>query len=196
MPAFFYAENNIKFGRCAIKELAINEEIRAKKVRLIDDDGEQVGIVSIEDALARAEDKSLDLVLMAPRANPPVTKLMNYGKYRYETMKKQKEQRKKQKVKETREMRFSPRIEIHDLETKANKIQEILEDGDDVKVTVRFRGREMGHTDQGKDVLKDLLELLGDSYVVDKKPFMEGRNMVMFLCPNPDKQGGKNGKEN
>ena len=192
MPAFFMLN---RFGRCVIKELTINEEIRAKSVRLIDDDGEQVGILTIEDALAMAEEKSVDLVLMAPNAKPPVAKLMDYGKYRYDTLKKQKEQRKKQKMKETREMRFSPRIDSHDLETKSNKIREILEDGDDVKVTVRFRGREMGHTIQGEKVLEELVALLGDVCVVDKKPKMEGRNMVMVLNPNPDNQGGNDGEE-
>ena len=191
MPAFFMFNR-----RCTIKELAINEQIRAKEVRLIDVEGEQLGIVSIQDANARAEEEHFDLVLISPNANPPVCRLMDYGKFRYDTLKKQKEQRKKQKMKETREMRFSPRIDSHDLETKSNKIREILEDGDDVKVTVRFRGREMGHTIQGEKVLEELVALLGDVCVVDKKPKMEGRNMVMVLNPNPDNQGGNDGEEN
>lgn len=173
--------------RCAIKDLAINEEIRAEKVRLIDAEGTQVGVVSLDEANQRAEDAHLDLVLMSPKANPPVCKIMDYSKYRYDTMKKQKEQRKNQKNMEVREMRLSPRIDRHDLETKAKKVNEILTGGDKVKVTVRFRGRELGHTELGREVLDQLIEMIGDNGLVDKKPQMEGRNMVMYLVPKNDK---------
>ncbi len=182
LPAFFSSH-----GRCAIKELAINEQIRAKEVRLIDQDGEQLGIVSINEANALAEEKHLDLVLLSPNAEPPVCRLMDYGKYRYETLKKQKEQRKNQKNSETREIRLSPRIDDHDLETKSKKVFEILEEGDKVKVSVRFRGRELGHTEQGKEVLDRVTELVSEVGQVDKAPKMEGRSMVMFFAPKHEK---------
>lgn len=182
MSAFF-----IEHRRCHIKELAINEQIRAKEVRLIDADGKQIGIVSIEEANALAEEKHLDLVLISPQANPVVCRLMDYGKYRYETLKKQKEQRKNQKNAETREIRLSPRIDSHDLETKSKKVIEILEDGDKVKVSVRFRGRELGHTEQGREVLDQVLERTKEFGDLDKAPQMEGRSMVMFLAPKNEK---------
>lgn len=175
-------------GGCIIKELIINEQIRASEVRLINDEGDQVGIIPIEEANRRAEEAHLDLVLLSPSAKPPVAKLMDYGKYRYETIKKAKEQKKNQKTKETKEMRLSPRIDDHDLETKANKVRIFLEEGNAVKVSVRFRGRELGHKDQGNEVLDQLVSLIGESGVVEKKPVMEGRNMVMFLEPNTEKQ--------
>ncbi|MCI6156788.1 MAG: translation initiation factor IF-3 [Peptoniphilaceae bacterium] len=169
--------------RCTIKELAINEEIRAKEVRLIDADGKQLGIVPLDEANFRAEEVHLDLVMISPNAEPPVCRLMDYGKYRYEAIKKQREQRKNQKSTETREIRLSPRIDSHDLETKAKKAIEILQGGDKIKVSVRFRGRELGHTEYGKEVLDQLLDLIADYGQVDKSPKMEGRSMVMFLSP-------------
>lgn len=176
------------FRRCTIKELIINEQIRAQEVRLIGDDGEQIGIIPIEEAQQRAEEAHLDLVLMSPQAKPPVAKLMDYGKFRYDSIKKLKEQKKNQKTKETKEMRLSPRIEQHDLETKAAKVKGFLDGGDACKISVRFRGRELGHKDLGREVLDQFVDLVGDSGVIDKKPTMEGRNMVMFLEPNPDKE--------
>lgn len=176
------------FRRCNIKELSINEQIRAKEVRLIDEDGEQIGIVSLEEANEMAEDKHLDLVLISPQANPPVCRIMDYGKYRYDNLKKLKEQRKNQKNAETREIRLSPRIDDHDLQTKTNKVIEILENGDKVKVSVRFRGRELGHTDQGREVLDRVIELTGELADLDKAPKMEGRSMVMFLAPKNEKK--------
>lgn len=156
-------------------------------MRLINVDGNQIGIVGIDEANRYAEEAGLDLVLISPKANPPVCKIMDYGKYRYDTLKKQKEQKKNQKVMEVREIRFSPRIEEHDLKTKTKKICEMLDDGDKVKISVRFRGRELGHTDQGREVLDQVVDLVGDRGVIDKKPMMEGRNMVMFLVPNNEK---------
>lgn len=173
--------------RCTIKELAINEQIRAREVRLIDADGEQLGIVAIQEANNLAEEKHLDLVLISPNAEPPVCRLMDYGKYRYEALKKQKEQRRNQKNAETREIRLSPRIDDHDLETKSKKVLEILKEGDKVKVSVRFRGRELGHTELGREVLDRVIEIVQEVGQVEKAPKMEGRSMVLFMAPKSDK---------
>ncbi|MDO5036934.1 MAG: translation initiation factor IF-3 [Tissierellia bacterium] len=150
-------------------------------MRLIDSDGEQLGVVPIERALEVAEERELDLVNVAPQAKPPVCRILDYGKYRYEMMKKMKESKKKQKTINVKELRFSPNIELHDLNTKANQAKGFLEDGDRVKVSVRFRGREMGHTDLGREVLDKFAELVSDVGEVEKKPKMEGRSMTMFL---------------
>lgn len=168
--------------RCiSIKELQTNENIRAKEVRLIDQDGNQVGIVPLNEALDLAYSKKLDLVNMAPTAKPPVCRILDYGKYRYEMIKKEKEAKKNQKTVELKEIRFSPNIDTHDLKVKANQANKFLKNGDKVKVSVRFRGREMGHTQLGEEVLNDFVELTSEYGVVDKKPKMEGRRMVMFL---------------
>lgn len=169
-----------------IKELQINEEIKAKEVRLIDSEGEQLGVVPIDRALEAARDSRLDLANVAPKANPPVCRIMDYGKYRYDIMKKEKESKKKQKTINVKEIRMSPNIEMHDLKTKANKATKFLNDGDRVKVSVRFRGREMGHTDIGRGVLDDFTELVKDVGEIDKKPKMEGRNLTMFLAPKSE----------
>lgn len=131
--------------------------------------------------------KKLDLVNVAPNSKPPVCRIMDYGKYRYELMKKEKEAKKKQKVINVKELRLTPTIESHDLNTKANQAIKFLDNGDRVKVSVRFRGREMGHTEIGKVVLEDFVNLISEHGVVDKKPKMEGKSMVMFLSPNTDK---------
>lgn len=156
-------------------------------MRLIGAEGEQIGIVSIHEANEMALEQKLDLVLMSPNAVPPVCKIMDYGKYRYETIKREKEQRKNQKNMEVKEVQLSPRIDTHDLETKAKKANAFLSDGDKVKVNVRFRGRELGHTEIGREVLNQFLELVAETSVVDKQPKMEGRNMVMFLSPKNTK---------
>lgn len=174
------------YGGVIIKELQINEGIRAKEVRLIGADGDQIGIVSINEALDAAREADLDLVNIAPNAKPPVCKVIDYGKYRYEAMKREKEAKKKQKVINVKELRLSPNIDTHDLEVKANQANNFLKKGDRVKVTVRFRGRELGHTSIGKDVLNDFAELTSENGIIDKKPTMEGRSMVMFLAPNPE----------
>ena len=174
------------YGGVIIKELQINEGIRAKEVRLIGADGEQIGIVSINEALDAARQADLDLVNIAPNAKPPVCKVIDYGKYRYEAIKREKEAKKKQKVINVKELRLSPNIDTHDLEVKANKANNFLKKGDRVKVTVRFRGRELGHTSIGKDVLNDFAELTSENGIIDKKPTMEGRSMVMFLAPNSE----------
>ncbi|MEJ8751096.1 translation initiation factor IF-3 [Lagierella sp. ICN-221743] len=174
------------YGGVIIKELQINEGIRAKEVRLIGADGEQIGVVSINEALDAAREADLDLVNIAPNAKPPVCKVIDYGKYRYEAIKREKEAKKKQKVINVKELRLSPNIDTHDLEVKANQANNFLKKGDRVKVTVRFRGRELGHTSIGKDVLNDFAELTSENGIIDKKPTMEGRSMVMFLAPNPE----------
>lgn len=174
------------YGGVIIKELQINEGIRAKEVRLIGADGEQIGIVSINEALDAAREADLDLVNIAPNAKPPVCKVIDYGKYRYEAIKREKEAKKKQKVINVKELRLSPNIDTHDLEVKANQANNFLKKGDRVKVTVRFRGRELGHTSIGKDVLNDFADLTSENGIIDKKPTMEGRSMVMFLAPNTE----------
>lgn len=174
--------------RCLeIKELQINEEIRDKEVRLIDSEGNQVGVVSRNKALDMAFDARLDLVKIAPNSKPPVCRVMDYGKYRYDMMKREREAKKKQQVINIKEIRLTPNIEEHDLNTKANQAKKFLDNGDRVKVSVRFRGREMGHTDMGRQVLDRFTELISEHGVVDKKPKMEGRNMIMFLSANTEK---------
>lgn len=174
--------------RClVIKEFQINEEIREKEVRLIDHEGEQLGIVPIERALQIAEEARLDLVNMAPTAKPPVCRVIDYGKYRYDIMKKEKDSKKKQKTISVKELRLTPNIETHDLNTKANKAKEFLEGGNRVKVSVRFRGREMGHTEIGRQVLDEFTELVKEYGEVDKKPKMEGRSMTMYFGPISEK---------
>lgn len=174
------------YGGVIIKELQINEGIRAKEVRLIGADGEQIGVVSINEALDAAREADLDLVNISPNAKPPVCKVIDYGKYRYEAIKREKEAKKNQKVINVKELRLSPNIDTHDLEVKANQANNFLKKGDRVKVSVRFRGRELGHTSIGKDVLNDFAELTSENGIVDKKPIMEGRSMVMFLAPNSE----------
>ncbi|QQY80822.1 translation initiation factor IF-3 [Keratinibaculum paraultunense] len=169
-----------------MKELQINEEIREKEVRLIDVDGEQIGIVPTRKALEIAYNKKLDLVKVAPNAKPPVCRIMDYGKYKYEMAKKEKEAKKKQRVINIKEVRMTPNIEDHDLNVKARKAIGFLKDGDKVKVSVRFRGRELGHTDMGKEVLLKFAELTSDYGIIDKGPNMEGRNMIMYLVPKSD----------
>lgn len=179
--------------RCLeIKELQINGEIREKEVRLVDDEGNQLGVVSKNQAIDMAISKKLDLVKVAPNAKPPVCRIMDYGKYRYEQEKKEKEARKKQKVINVKELRFSPNIEDHDLNTKANRAIDFLKNGDRVKVSVRFRGREMGHTDLGREVLDKFYNLISEYGVVDKKPKMEGRSLVMFLSERKDSDKSDN----
>ncbi|MDO4662358.1 MAG: translation initiation factor IF-3 [Tissierellia bacterium] len=177
----------IYLGGVSIKELLINEQIRDKKVRLIDEDGTQIGVVPINVALEKAQSKNLDLVCMSPKANPTVCKIMDYGKYRYDTIKKEKEDKKKQKTIQVKEVRFSVNIETHDLETKANQARKFIQNGDKVKVSARFRGRELGHKELGYDVLNEFIEILGDDATVDVKPKMEGRSLVMYLVENTDK---------
>ncbi|MCQ2530648.1 MAG: translation initiation factor IF-3 [Lachnospiraceae bacterium] len=159
----------------------INEQIKEKEVRLIGQSGEQIGVVSIEEARAKAEEAGVDLVLIAPKAEPPVCRIIDYGKFRYEQLRKEKEAKKKQKTIEIKEIRLSPNIDLNDIKTKANMARKFIEKGDKVKVSLRFRGREMSHMQDSKHVLDDFAELLVDIANVDKAPKVEGRNMVMFL---------------
>ena len=165
----------------AISELFINEQIRDKEIRLIGESGEQLGIMSSREALKLAEEAGLDLVKIAPTAKPPVCKIVDYGKYRYELARKEKEAKKKQKTMEVKEVRLSPNIDTNDLNTKANQARKFITKGDKVKATLRFRGREMAHVNYSKQILDSFYERLEDIAVVDKNPKMEGRSMVMFL---------------
>lgn len=164
-----------------ISELMINEQIRDREIRLIGENGEQLGIMSARDAYKMAQEAELDLVKIAPTAKPPVCKIIDYGKYRYELARKEKEARKKQKVIDVKEVRLSPNIDTNDLNTKVGAARKFLEKGDKVKVTLRFRGREMAHMSKSKYILDDFAESLADIAVVDKPSKVEGRSMVMFL---------------
>ena len=159
----------------------INEQIRDREVRLIDENGHMVGIVSAKEAQKLAREAELDLVKISPNAKPPVCKIIDYGKYKYEMARKEKEAKKKQKTIEIKEVRLSPNIEENDLKTKANNARKFITKGDRVKVTLRFRGREMAHINSSKHVLDDFANLLSDVAVIDKAPKLEGRNMTMFL---------------
>ena len=159
----------------------INEQIRDKEVRLIGSDGEQLGIMSAKEAMKLAEEAELDLVKIAPNAKPPVCKIIDYGKYRYELARKEKEAKKKQKIVEVKEIRLSPNIEENDLNTKMNNARKFLAKGNKVKITLRFRGREMAHMQASKHILDDIATALADVAVVEKAPKLEGRSMTMFL---------------
>ena len=167
--------------------MLINEEIREKEVRVIDADGTQLGIMPTKQALALAVEKGLDLVDIAPQATPNVCRIMDFGKYRYEQAKREKEARKNQKVVEIKEVRMSMNIDTHDFETKVNQAIKFLHGGDKVKVSVRFRGREMAHTDLGKALLDRFRDSCLEAGVVDKPAKMEGRSMAMFISPKPVK---------
>ena len=164
-----------------ISELIINEKIRDREIRLIGEDGEQLGIMSARDAMKLAREANLDLVKIAPTAKPPVCKIIDYGKYRYEQARKEKEARKKQKTIEVKEVRLSPNIDTNDLNTKVNQARKFVSSGNKVKVAVRFRGRELAHTAVGKTILEDFAQKLSDIAVIDKPAKLEGKSMVMFL---------------
>ena len=159
----------------------INEQIRDREIRLIGENGEQLGIMSPREALQLAREAELDLVKIAPGAKPPVCKIIDYGKYRYEQARKEKEAKKKQHVIEVKEVRLSPNIDTNDLNTKVGAARKFLEKGDKVKVTLRFRGREMAHMAQSKHILDDFARALSDIAIIDKPSKVEGRSMVMFL---------------
>ena len=160
----------------------INEQIRDKEVRVIGQDGEQLGIMSAKEAYLMAKNAELDLVKIAPGAKPPVCKIINYGKYRYEQARREKEAKKKQKTIDVKEIRLSPNIDTNDLNTKSNQARKFLSKGDKVKVTLRFRGREMAHMQSSKHILTEFGENLSDVAVVEKEPKVEGRSMTMFLA--------------
>ncbi len=165
----------------AISDLFINEQIRDKEVRVIGEDGEQLGIMSSKEALTLADEAGLDLVKIAPTAKPPVCRIVDYGKYKYEQTRKEKDKKKNQKVVEVKEVRLSPNIDTNDLNTKINAAKKFLAKGDRVKVTLRFRGREMAHMNTSKHILDDFAESLAEVAVVEKAPKIEGRSMTMFL---------------
>ncbi len=165
----------------AISELMINEQIRDKEVRLIGKEGQQLGIMSAKDAQKLADEAGLDLVKIAPTAKPPVCKIVDYGKFKYEQTRKEKEAKKKQKVVEIKEIRLSPNIDTNDLNTKVTAARKFLMKGDRVKVTLRFRGREMAHMNTTKHILDDFAQSLSDIAVMEKAPKVEGRSMTMFL---------------
>lgn len=169
------------WGDTAISELFINEQIRDKEVRVVGADGEQLGIMPVKEAQKLADDAGLDLVKIAPTAKPPVCKIVDYGKYRYEQVRREKEAKKKQKTVEVKEIRLSPNIDTNDLNTKMNAARKFISKGDKVKVTLRFRGREMAHMANSKHILDDFAESLADIAVVEKAPKVEGRSMTMFL---------------
>ena len=168
--------------RCkTISELMINEQIRDKEVRLIGEEGQQLGIMSARDAQKLADEAGLDLVKIAPNAKPPVCKIVDYGKFKYEQTRKEKEAKKKQKVIEIKEIRLSPNIDTNDLNTKISAARKFITKGDRVKVTLRFRGREMAHMNTSKHILDDFAQALADVAVIEKAPKVEGRSMTMFL---------------
>ena len=172
----------------ASKNTRINEMIRTREVRLIDGEGEQLGVMPTTEALSMAEEKGLDLVEVSPNANPPVCKLMDYGKYKFELDKKTRDAKRKQKQTQLKEIRMQPKIEPHDLQFKTKHVKQFLEEGNKVKVTIRFRGRELAHTERGVMVLDRVLDMLEDGFAVDRKPMMEGRFMSMILSPKPAKK--------
>ncbi|MBQ5446254.1 MAG: translation initiation factor IF-3 [Lachnospiraceae bacterium] len=165
-----------------MSELSINEQIRDKEVRVVGDDGKQYGIMSAKEALKIAREAELDLVKIAPNAKPPVCKIINYGKFKYEQARKEKEAKKKQKTIDVKEVRLSPNIETNDMNTKANMARKFLEKGDRVKVTLRFRGREMAHMSSSKHILDDFAALLSDISVIEKPAKLEGRSIQMYLA--------------
>lgn len=161
----------------------INEQIREPEVRVVAEDGSQLGVMSSQEAQKLADEADLDLVNISPKAKPPVCKIMDYGKYRFEQNKRQKEAKKNQKVITLKEMRLSATIDKHDMEVKAKNVKKFLEAGDKVKISIRFRGRQLSHTDQGRQVMELFLEMLGDVATVEKNAKMEGRSMFMVLAP-------------
>ena len=169
------------------KELQINEQIRDKEIRVIDSDGSQLGIMPSKKAMELAEQKNLDLVKIAPQATPPVCKIIDYGKYRFEQSKREKEQRKNQRVVEIKEVRLSLNIDTHDFETKKNHAMRFISEGNKVKASIRFRGREMGHPELGLEIMKRFSEAMAEVANVERQPKLEGRTMLMFLVPKPVK---------
>ena len=169
------------------QELQINEQIRDKEIRVIDSDGTQLGIMPLRRAMEIAEQKNLDLVKIAPQANPPVCKIIDYGKFRFEQAKREKEARKNQRVVEIKEVRLSLNIDTHDFETKRNHALRFISEGNKVKVSIRFRGREMGHPELGLEIMRRFSDAMSEVANVEKPAKLEGRNMLMFLAPKPQK---------
>ncbi len=176
MPAY-----QIKGEGRTISDYFINEQIRDREVRVIGEDGQQLGVMSSRDAMKLAEEAGVDLVKIAPTAKPPVCRIVDYGKFRYEQTRKEKDAKKKQKTTEVKELRLSPNIDTNDLNTKVNAARKFLSKGDKVKITLRFRGREMAHMNNSKHILDDFAQALADIAVIDRAPKVEGRSMTMFL---------------
>ena len=173
---------NLDGGYTTISDLMINEQIRDREVRLVSESGEQLGIMSARDAYLKAQEAGLDLVKIAPMAKPPVCKIIDYGKYRYEMARKEKEARKKQKTIEIKEVRLSPNIDTNDLNTKVGAARKFISKGDKVKVTLRFRGREMAHMNSSRHILDEFAESLSDIAVIENAPKVEGRTMTIVLA--------------
>ena len=169
------------------QDLPINEQIRAKEVQIITDEGQKVGPISLNEALDMAFEKKLDLVLVAPNSEVPICKLMNYGKYKFEQAKREKEAKKKQKTFELKEIRITPNIEEHDFGFKCKNAKKFIEDGNKVKITVRFRGRELNYIKQGEAVLNRFIEELAEVATPEKKPVLEGKNMFIILAKKVEK---------
>ena len=169
------------------KELQINEQIRDKEVRVVDSDGTQLGILPIRQAMDLADQRNLDLVKIAPQAKPPVCKIIDYGTFRFEQAKREKEQRKNQRIVEIKEVRLSLNIDTHDFETKKNHAVRFISEGNKVKASIRFRGREMGHPELGQEIMKRFADAMSEVANVEKPAKLEGRTMLMFLAPKPAK---------
>lgn len=165
------------------KDLLINEQIRDKEVRVIDENGVQLGIMSVKEALRIAEEKKLDLVKIAPHANPPVCKIMDYGKYKFELAKKEREAKKNQRVINVKEIRLTTTIEDHDFNVKVKNAIRFLQDGDKVKVSIRFRGREVLHPEIGEEIINKFIEMVKDYGIVEKKPKLDGKNLTAVIAP-------------
>ncbi len=171
--------------------MLVNEKIRAKEVRVVDAEGEQLGIMPLKEALKVARERNLDLVNVAPNAKPPVCRIMDHGKYKYEQSKREKEARKKQNIITVKEVKVRPNIEEHDLQVKVKNARRFLDNADKVKVTVMFRGREITHAELGRQICDKIAEYLDDCCTVEKRPKVEGKNMIMILAPKQNK-GDKN----
>lgn len=191
MPRSFCFINSFsqlrRYKAIAAQNHLVNEDIKVAEVRLVGADGSQLGIMETSKALQIAEEAGLDLVLIAPQATPPVCRVMDYGKYRFDQQKREKEQHKNQKTVEVKEIRLSLNIDVHDFETKVSQAKKFLAAGNKLKVSIRFRGREMAHTDRGIDVMNRFREAIGDAATVDKEPKLEGRSMQMFMSPKTGK---------
>ena len=187
VAVFLYVSENWRCFRISKQGHQINEEIRDKEIRVISADGAQLGVMSATQALNLAEEKNLDLVKIAPQATPPVCKIMDYGKYRFEQAKREKEAKKNQRVVDIKEVRLTLNIDTHDFETKVNHAFRFLNGGDKVKVSIRFRGREMGHPELGGEIMKRFAEACSELAVIEKPAKLEGRNMLMFLAPKTNK---------
>lgn len=190
LPAFYDFSLFRQWWRClsiAIKELQINEQIRDNEVRVIDAEGKQIGIMSSKEAQKLADDSGLDLIKISPNANPPVCRIADYGKYRFEQAKREKEAKKNQHVVDVKEVRLGLNTDVGDFNTKVNHAMRFIKQGDKVKVSIRFRGREMGHPEIGLDAMKRFAEACAEFAVVEKPAKLEGRTMLMFLAPKPAK---------